>query len=159
MFGAGRQEDKLGQGEVLPYGRTVRKYKGSRRPPGIDPDVWARLFTTQERKRLIDEYQAYLDGLKEARASGTPAELVEPGLSEGEPATRSVPGAPAAPKGAADAGGSGAQLFVVAGAKLKDSFPTEQLGKPVVISLEETSQAPELKMAGSCGMSGAAWGA
>ena len=46
LFGAGPQDDMRGKGEVLPHGRTVRPWKGSKRPPGIDPDVWARLFTT-----------------------------------------------------------------------------------------------------------------
>ena len=57
MFGAGPQEDMRGKGEVLPDGRVVRAWKGSSRVPGIDPDVWARLYTTKEKRALIEAYE------------------------------------------------------------------------------------------------------
>ena len=60
VFGAGPQDDMRGKGDVLPDGRVVRPYNGSKRPPGIDPDVWARLFTTRERQLLINDYESYI---------------------------------------------------------------------------------------------------
>ena len=41
------RRDTRGEGEVTGIGRKVRKYKGSKRPPGIDPEVWSSptLFT------------------------------------------------------------------------------------------------------------------
>ena len=70
------KEDKRGQGETLITGQKVRKYKGSTRPPGIEPYVWARLLTTKERKEPIDEYETYLKGLRAASQAGEPADLV-----------------------------------------------------------------------------------
>ena len=64
MFGAGPQEDMRGKGEVLPDGRVVRAWKGSSRVPGIDPDVWAKLYTTKEKRELIEAYEKYLKGVK-----------------------------------------------------------------------------------------------
>ena len=78
MFGAGPQEDMRGKGEVLPDGRVVRAWKGSSRVPGIDPDVWAKLYTTKEKRELIEAYEKYLKGVKAAKAGGEPPDLVDP---------------------------------------------------------------------------------
>jgi len=37
--------------------RKVRAYKGSTRPPNVDPDAWALLYTPKDRERLIAEYR------------------------------------------------------------------------------------------------------
>ena len=63
------------KGEVLPDGRIVRPYKGSLRPPGIDPDVWARLFTTRERQQLINDYEQYVKGIMKEKEAGNPPEV------------------------------------------------------------------------------------
>ena len=49
-LGAGRP-DLRGQGGVVD-GRPVRRYKGSKRPPYIDPDVWSQLLSPKEREEL-----------------------------------------------------------------------------------------------------------
>ena len=52
--------DRRGQGEVLPTGRVVRPWKGSKRPPGIDPDVWARFYITREKAQFSKQYDDWL---------------------------------------------------------------------------------------------------
>jgi len=64
--------DVRGQGGEV-AGRKVRKYKGSSRPPDVDPDVWARIYTAKDKEQAI---KAYLEKLK---ASGDRAPAQAPG--------------------------------------------------------------------------------
>ena len=78
VYGQGPKEDLRGKGEVLPSG-VIRPYTGSRRPPGIDSDVWAKLFNTKERRELINAYECYIKGVRDTRAEGlVPADTVDP---------------------------------------------------------------------------------
>ena len=80
------KEDLRGRGEVHPDGRTVRKWAGSSRPPGIDSDVWHRLYTASEKKQLIREYEDYLKGVKRDMDAGVPADTSR--AAAGKPTVR-----------------------------------------------------------------------
>ena len=62
-----------GAGEEDVFGRRVRKYKGSSRPPGIDPTVWSRMYTPKEKKKAIEEYLASLERTGDPGASSSAA--------------------------------------------------------------------------------------
>ena len=63
--------------EATPDGREVRKWKGSTRVPGIDPDVWSKLYTIKDRGRITEEYERYLQGARlNAAANDLPVDLV-----------------------------------------------------------------------------------
>ncbi len=44
----GPHADVRGKGEELPS-KKVRKYSGSKRHPGSDPDAWTHLYTRKDR--------------------------------------------------------------------------------------------------------------
>ena len=48
--------DKRGQGGTALSGRVTRPYKGSTRPPNIDPDVWNKMFTLGDKRKAVEEY-------------------------------------------------------------------------------------------------------
>ena len=77
----GVPEDRRGKGESQITGRKVRKYSGSTRPPGIDPQVWFKVLKAKDRKQLIDQYEAYLAKLQEAHKKGEPPDLVAPSMA------------------------------------------------------------------------------
>ena len=81
--------DLRGQGGLTQGGRKVRPYKGSTRPPHVDPVVWEQFYTKKDKQQCIKEY---LDSL---RVSGA--------LAEPERASASSSAAPAAPAPAAPA--------------------------------------------------------
>ena len=71
------RRDTRGEGEITGTGRRVRKYGGSRRPPGIDPDLWASrlIFSDKEKRQAIAQYEAYLKGRKADLDKGEPADI------------------------------------------------------------------------------------
>ena len=60
----GVPEDRRGKGETQITGRKVRKYVGSKRPPGIDPQVWFKVLKARDRERLIKQYEDYVAKLQ-----------------------------------------------------------------------------------------------
>ena len=57
--------DTRGQGGYTKEGRYIRPYKGSTRPPHVDPVVWEGIYTAKDKEQCIKEY---LDSLRVASA-------------------------------------------------------------------------------------------
>ena len=60
--------DLRGQGGLTQHGRPVRPYKGSTRPPHVDPVVWELVYSKKDKQQCIKEY------LESLRVSGVPVE-------------------------------------------------------------------------------------
>ena len=133
----GAKEDRRGQGETLITGQKVRKYKGSRRPPGIEPYVWARLLTTKERKELIDEYETYLKGLREASRAGEPADIV----------VDPVGGPVVLGEGAASASAAAARTKQGRGRAIRETEQPSSSSRGKVVVINGSEKVPDLARA------------
>ena len=60
--------DARGQGGYTKEGRYIRPYKGSTRPPHVDPVVWEGIYSAKDKRLCIEEY------LNSLRAAGAPTE-------------------------------------------------------------------------------------
>ena len=137
VYGEGPKEDLRGKGEVLPSG-VIRPYMGTRRPPGIDSDVWAKLLNTKVRCELVNAYECYLKGVKDTRAEGSvPPDTVEPTA----PAAKAAAASPSTKKFAYN---------LVTGKDLltkRTSINTSDY-RPIVFSLEGSLRYPAKGEAG-----------
>ena len=65
--------DARGQGDICEVtGVPIRRYKGSTRPPGINPEVW-RMYTAKDKRTAIAKYLDEIEKDSAARARPTPA--------------------------------------------------------------------------------------
>ena len=63
-------EDVRGQAGVTPQGTVVRGYKGSKRPPDIDPYVWT-MYTRKQRADEVARYEKELETRRKSQQAGT----------------------------------------------------------------------------------------
>ena len=65
--------DLRGQEEIGPSGQKTRKYTGTRRPPGIDTQVWNRFYSKKEKAKLSKQYEDWLEARRAELRAGSAA--------------------------------------------------------------------------------------
>ncbi len=65
--------DMRGTGDIGPTGRKTSAWAGSKRPPGIDPEVWARLHRKKQKAQMSKQYEDWLEQRREALKAGSAA--------------------------------------------------------------------------------------
>ena len=85
--------DLRGQGGLTQHGRYVRPYKGSSRPPHVDPVVWEQIYSKKDKQECIREYLESLRapvGPERASASSSAAPAMPASATKSRFATKYV---------------------------------------------------------------------